>query len=107
MEDEGYRMKDWMDLPQEEGTYVISLPEVTNILSALAALTINLEGDEVSVPAAIHLRHPIEAQPVTSVSVSSQSTYVGCRLRKMTLLKMLECYFMLSYNAAEWYFIIL
>ena len=75
MED-GYHVEDWMDLPEEEGTYVISLPNVTSILSASATLTINIEEDEVSVPEVTRLRHPIEAQPITSVSVSSQPTYL-------------------------------
>ena len=64
-----------MDLPQEEGTDMISPLRVTNIPSALAALTINLEGDEVAVPEATRLRYPIEVQPITSVS-SSQPKYL-------------------------------
>ena len=76
MEEEGYNMENWMDFPQEEGTDVISLLRVTNIPSAPAALTINLEGYEVAIPEATRLRYPIEAQPVANVSTSSQSTYL-------------------------------
>ena len=71
MEEEGYRIEDWMDLPLEEGMDVISPPWVTNIPSAPAARTINLEGDEVVVPKASRLTYPIEVQPVVSVSTSS------------------------------------
>ena len=61
MEEEGYRMEDWMDLPQEEGTDMISLPRVTNISSVPVALTINLEEDEIAVPKATRLMYLIRA----------------------------------------------
>ena len=38
--------------------------------------TINLEGDEVAVPEATRLRYPIKVQLITSMSTSSQPTYL-------------------------------
>ena len=46
-----------------------------NILSAPAALTVNLEEDETAIPEATRLRYSVEVQPVASVS-SSQPTYL-------------------------------
>ena len=65
-----------MDFPQEEGTYVISPLQVTNISCTPAALTVNLEGDEPAVPKASHIEHLLKAQPIASVSVPLQSTYL-------------------------------
>ena len=62
MEEEGFREEDWMELPCEEGIYVIYPPQVTNIPSASAALTISLGEDEAVVPEASHIEPPIEAQ---------------------------------------------
>ena len=67
--EEGYRLEDWMDLPTEGVTNVISPSRVANILNALAVLTINVEGDDPSVPEVSRIEHPVEAQPVMSVSV--------------------------------------
>ena len=41
-----------MDLPKESGTDVISPPRVTNILRALVALMMNVEGGDLLVPEA-------------------------------------------------------
>ena len=60
MEKEGFHDEDWMELPREEGTYVISPPRVTNIPSASAALTISLEEDEYEVPEASCSDPPVE-----------------------------------------------
>ena len=76
IEEEGFRVEDWMELPWEEGTYVISQPQVTNILSAPSTQTVNLEEDETTIPKATHLRYPIEVQLVASMSTSSQPTYL-------------------------------
>ena len=64
-----------MNFPREEGIDVISPPRVTNIPSTPAALTVNLEEDETTIPEATCLRYPIEVQPVVNVS-SSQPTYL-------------------------------
>ena len=61
MEKEGFRDGDWMELPHEEGLDVISLPQVTNIPSALAALTISLDRDELAVLEASYIDQPVEA----------------------------------------------
>ena len=74
--EEGYRLEDWMDLPEEEDTNVKSPPRVTNIPSASATMTINVEEGKVSVLKASYLGCPIEPQPVMSTSVPSQSTYL-------------------------------
>ena len=76
MEEVGFRDEDWMELPREEVTYVISPHRVTNIPSELAALTISLEEDEPEVPKASSIDPPIEAQPIASVSVPLQLTYL-------------------------------
>ncbi len=59
--EEGYCLENWMDLPAEEGTDVISPPKVINILNVAAALTINVEEDEASDPEASRLERSIEA----------------------------------------------
>ena len=64
-----------MELPREEGIDVISLPQVTNIMSVSATLTINLAEDEPAIPEASHIDLPIKAQPVASFSVPSQPNY--------------------------------
>ena len=61
MAEEGFRDKDWMELPREESLDVISPPRVTNISSTSAALTISLEGDEPAVLEESCADPPIEA----------------------------------------------
>ena len=73
---EDFRLEDWMDLPTEEGTNVISLPRIINIPSAPAALTINFEEGEVSVPEVCRLGRSIEVQAVASTTVPFQPTYL-------------------------------
>ena len=65
-----------MELPCEKGLDVISPPRVTNISSKSATLTIGLEEDEPIVLEASRIEPHIEAQPVASVSVPSQLTYL-------------------------------
>ena len=100
--EEGYHLEDWIDLSEEDDTDVIPPPRVTNIPSALAALTINIEEDKVSVPEVTCLRHPIEAQPVSSISVYSQLTYSLSSSIKSRLLvqiwKELELYLVFQTN---------
>ena len=65
-----------MDLPREEGHGVISPPRVTNILSALAGLTIGLRDKEPVIHEARRAGSPIRMEPVVSVSTPSQPTYL-------------------------------
>ena len=74
--EEGYRLEDWMDLPVEEGTYMISPPRVTNISKVLAFLTVNVEEDELLVHEASRIERSIKAQLVTSVCIPLQLTYL-------------------------------
>ena len=76
MKEVGFQDEDWMELPCEEGLNVIYLPWVTNIPSASASLTVGLEEDEPTIPEARCVEPPIEVEPVASVSVPSQSTYL-------------------------------
>ena len=61
MEEEGFRDEDWMEIPREEGLDVISPPQVTNILRALAALSVGFEEDDSIIPEARRVESPIEA----------------------------------------------
>ena len=47
-----FRLEDWMDLPVEGGTDVISPPRVTNIPRPVVALKINVEEEEPIIPEA-------------------------------------------------------
>ena len=50
--EEGFRLEDWMDLPELLGTDVISPERITNIPKAPVSLTIDIEGGDSSVPEA-------------------------------------------------------
>lgn len=85
MVEEGFRDEDWMDIPHEEGLNVISPPRIMNILSALAILTMGVEGDEITIPKVRCTGPRLQAESVTSTSVPSQPTNllpscIRCRL---------------------------
>ena len=76
MVEEGFRDEDWIKMPCEEGHDVISPPQITNIPSVPAALTIGLGEEETAIPKARRAGSPIQTEPVASVSVLSQSTCI-------------------------------
>ena len=72
----GFHSEDWMDLPREEGTDVISPPRVTNFPPPASVMKIKVGEEDSAILEVSQLDHVIEAQLVASVSVLTQPTYL-------------------------------
>ena len=46
----GFYLEDWMDLPREEGTNMVSPPRVTNIPQPAVVLTIEVGEENFAIP---------------------------------------------------------